>query len=108
MRKRMRARGSDYQTVLCRKVCYLTPEYNELPSRIARIAADLGADFHNRLMELGFDLLLQYHSAVGKNLLDVRTQFPRLRIDDLQFFLDSEGENVIGVARSRRRFLRFR
>ena len=49
-------------------------------------------------MQLRFDLLLQNDFTVGENLLDVRTQFARLGIDDLQFFLDAESENVIVFA----------
>jgi hypothetical protein len=60
-----------------------------LPSRVSGIAANLGADFHSRLVQLGFDLFLQHHFAIGQDLLNVRTQLARLGIDDLQFFLDA-------------------
>src|SRR5205823_7556185 len=58
--------------------------------------ADLGAEFHHRLMHLGLDVLFQNHFAAGKNLLNVRTQLARLRIDDLEFLFDSKSENMIG------------
>ena len=46
-------------------------------------------------MHLRFDVLLQKHFAAGQDLLNVRTQLARFRIDDLKFLLDSESENVI-------------
>src|SRR5262249_194516 len=45
--------------------------------------------------------------TVGENLLDLRPEFARFRIDELQFLLDPESENVIGSPKSRRRFLYF-
>jgi hypothetical protein len=46
-------------------------------------------------MHLRFDALFQLHLAALQNLLDVRPQLPRLRIDDLEFFFDAEGEDVV-------------
>ena len=40
-------------------------------------------------------MLFQRDPAVVENLLDMRAQFARLRIDDLEFLLDAEGENMI-------------
>ena len=37
-----------------------------------------------------------------KDLLDVRTQLARLRIDDLEFLLDAEGEDMLIHAANRR------
>ena len=56
----------------------------------------LGAELDNRLVHLGFDLLIQRHLALAEDLLDMGTQFARLRIDDLKFFLDPESKDVIG------------
>ncbi len=91
--------------MLRRKSCQLSAKCSDLPSRVSGIAANPGADFHNRLVHFRFDLFLQDHFTVGENLLDVRTQFARLGIDELQFFLDPESENVIGTAKALRCFL---
>src|SRR3954469_16905182 len=46
-------------------------------------------------MHLGLDLLFQHDLAAFQDFLDVRAQFPRLRIDDGEFFLDPEREPMI-------------
>ena len=46
-------------------------------------------------MHLRLDVLFQDHLAVGQHLLNVRAQLSRLRIDDLEFLLDAESEDVI-------------
>jgi hypothetical protein len=48
------------------------------------------------LVHLGLDLLIQRHLALAENLLNMGTQFARLRIDDLKLFLDPESKDVIG------------
>ena len=83
-------------------------ERDQVLSRVTGILANVSADFHNRLVQLWFDLLFQNNFAVGENLLDMRTQFARLGIDDLQLFLNTEGENVIGMPRPRRSFFQIR
>ena len=45
-------------------------------------------------MHLGFDLLFQHDFAAFEDLLNVRTELARFRIDDLKFLLDAERENV--------------
>ena len=52
------------------------------------------AELDDRLVHLRFDVLFQSDFAVVENLLNVGTQLARLRIDDLEFLLDPEGENV--------------
>ena len=61
----------------------------------ADVVANLRAKLDDRLMHLRFDALFQKHLAVRQNLLDVRTQLARLRIDDLEFLFDAESEDVI-------------
>src|SRR5215813_3259347 len=107
MRKWMRSGGSDYQPMLRCKFCQLSAKCSDFASRLPGITANRGTDFHNRLVHFRFDLLLQNHFTVGENLLDLRPEFARFRIDELQFFLDPESENVIGSPKSRRRFLYF-
>jgi hypothetical protein len=51
-------------------------------------------------VHLGLDLFLQGHGAFTEDLLDVRTQLARFRIDDLKFLFDPEGESVIGRGHS--------
>ena len=47
-------------------------------------------------MHLRLDVLFQVHFAVGENLFEcAKAQLARLRIDDLEFFFDAEGEDVV-------------
>src|SRR6516162_4236847 len=46
-------------------------------------------------MHLGFDLLLEQDLAALENFLNVRSQLARLRIDNREFLLDSEGVRVV-------------
>jgi len=46
-------------------------------------------------MHLWLDPLFQNDFAASDDFLDVRTQFARLWIDDLKFFFDPQGKNVI-------------
>jgi pyruvate-ferredoxin/flavodoxin oxidoreductase len=56
-------------------------------------------EFTPAMIKAVFDNLAQRspenHFTVGQNLLNVRTQFARLRIDDLEFLLDPESEDVL-------------
>src|SRR5947209_17328724 len=49
-------------------------------------------------MQLGFDLFLQENFSVSEDLLIVTAKGARLRIDDLEFFLDAKSKNVIAFA----------
>src|SRR5580704_9782516 len=46
-------------------------------------------------MHLGFDLLAEAGGGGFHQLADVRTQFTRVGIDDLEFFFDTNSEPVI-------------
>ena len=46
-------------------------------------------------MHLRLDPLFQNDFAAGNDLLNVRAQLPRLRIDDLEFLLDTKRKNVM-------------
>jgi hypothetical protein len=46
-------------------------------------------------MHFWLDARFQIYLTVGKNLLNVRTQLARFRIDDLKFFLDPNSKDVI-------------
>ncbi len=91
----MGARRGDFQPVLRSQFRQLRAKIEDLLPGITSVAANLGVQFHDRLVQLGFGALLQNQFAVGQNLLDVRTQLARFRIDDLEFFFDTESENVI-------------
>ena len=45
-------------------------------------------------MHFGLDLFFQDHFALSEDFLDVGTQFARFGIDDLEFLLDADGEDV--------------
>ena len=51
--------------------------------------------FDDRLVHLRLDLLLELHLAAFQDLLDVRPQLARLRIDDRELFLDAERKDVV-------------
>src|ERR1700722_4083928 len=53
------------------------------------------ADFDDRLVHLGLDLLAQARRSGGNEFAYVRTQFTRGRVNDLKLFLDTYGEPVI-------------
>ena len=58
---------------------------------------NLRAELDDRLVHLRFDVFFQCDFAVVENLLNVGAQLARLGIDDLEFLLDPEGENVFWV-----------
>lgn len=57
------------------------------------VGANFRAELDHRLVQLRFDVLLQYELSIRQNLLDVRTQFASPWIDDLKFFLDTNGKD---------------
>ena len=63
--------------------------------------ANLRAQLDHRLVHLRFDLLLKHDLAALENLLDVRTQFARNRIDNREFLLDPESVGVRFCAHGR-------
>ena len=98
MRERMGPGGGNLQPAMAGHGGKLAPQADDLGPRIVDVAADVGPEFDDRLVHLRLDLLVQCHRAGAENLLNVRTQFARLRIDDLEFLLDPEGEDVISRA----------
>src|SRR4029453_17987337 len=91
----MRAGGRDLQAVLRSQFRQLSAKIDNLLPGITRVAANVGIQFYDRLVQLRFDAFLQDHSAIGKELLDVRTQFACLRIYDLEFLFNAQSENVV-------------
>jgi hypothetical protein len=64
----------------------------DLVAKLGNAAADLGADLDDRLVHLALDVLTECRGARGQELADVRPQFPRVRVDDLELFLHANGE----------------
>src|ERR1700731_3607528 len=59
-------------------------------ARVDNRLADFRPEFDDGLMHLGFDLLLERHLPAFEDLMNVRAQLPRLRIDNGEFLLDAE------------------
>ena len=91
----MRARRRDLQSVARRNHRQIAAKLNDLLSRASYVTTDVGAQLNYRLVHLGLDAFFQKHFTVCQNLLNVRAQLARLRIDDLKFLLDPERKNVI-------------
>src|SRR6266481_3172093 len=91
----MRTRRRNLQPRLIRERRQLAAQLDHmLPSVIDR-GADLGAKFDDRLVHLRFDLLFEDYLASFENLLDVRPQLARFRIDNREFFLDPERVSML-------------
>src|ERR1700730_8604178 len=99
MREWMRARRRDLQAVARRNRRQVAAKLNDLLSRASCVTTDLGAQLNHRLVHLGFDAFFQKYFAVCQNLLNVRAQLTRLRIDDLKLLLDAKSEDVFHLQR---------
>src|SRR6185503_19670680 len=51
-------------------------------------------DSSRRVWQISLDLIAERGAALGQQLRDVRAQFPRVGIDDLEFLLDADRERV--------------
>src|SRR2546430_879119 len=96
----MGAGRSDFKSVARCEFRQLAAKMDHLAPRTASIVTNFRAELHHGLMHLRLDLLFQNYFAVGENLLNVRTQLPRLGINDLEFFLNPESEDVIALVHS--------
>ncbi len=90
--------GSDFQSAPAGHAGELAPQPDDLGAGLGDVAADVGPEFHDRLVHLGLDLFVEYDFSFAEDLLNVGTQFTRFRIDDLELFLDPEGVNVFRCA----------
>src|SRR4030095_1508791 len=57
--------------------------------------ANFGAELDHRLVHLRLDLLFKDNLPILENLLDVRPQLARLRIDNREFLFDTESKRVV-------------
>src|SRR6266478_925473 len=64
-------------------------------TRIDNRLANFCAELNDRLVHLRLDLLFKDNFPVIENLLDVRPELARLRIDNREFLLDSEGKCML-------------
>src|SRR2546423_557367 len=87
----MRARGGDLESVPGHQFEDLPAQSHQLGARLRRRRADLGADLHNRLVQLRL-YLRQQQVIAAQDFRDVRLQLAGLGIDDLILFLDAERE----------------
>ena len=90
----MRAGGGDAQTDALRGVGQVAPVPDDFAGELLDAGADLGADLDDRLVHLALDLIAERGRARREQLGDVRAQLPGGGIDDLEFFLDADGEGV--------------
>jgi hypothetical protein len=65
-----------------------------LDAKLADGFADARAGFDDGLVQFWLDLLGNVRGSLGDELTDVRAQFARRWIDDLEFFFDADGEAV--------------
>ena len=63
-------------------------------STCAHVLADRRADLDDRLVHLALDLVAERRRSRREQLADVRAQLPRGGVDDLELFLDADGEPV--------------
>src|SRR5690348_7016726 len=92
----MRPGRGDAQPVVVREPDDLASQPRDFSSRLGDVAADRRADFDHRVMHLALDLVLEPLLALGEELLDVRLELPRLRVDDLELLFDAECEGWRG------------
>ena len=72
----------------------------KISSRSSATSAQiLRADLDDRLVHLALDLIAERRRARREQLGDVRAQLPGLGIDDLELFLDADGEAVCHLFR---------
>jgi hypothetical protein len=92
--KRMRAGGGDLQPGALGGGDKFTASAMHFDAQIADVIADARTGLDDGLMHLALDLLENVGGSGGDQLHDVRAQFARFRIDDLEFFLYADGEAV--------------
>ena len=95
----MRPGGRDLQPLSFRDCRQLTSQSNHLLASSTRIVANASPELDDRLVQLGLKLLFQNDLAALNDLLDVRTQLARQRIDQLKFLFNTEGKDCSSIRR---------
>src|SRR5271166_5611155 len=90
----MRARRGHLQSAAFRCTHQLTPRSAHVCVQLVHVRADFRPDLDDGLMHLALHLLAQARRGSFHQFADVRTQFARSRIDDLEFFFDTNREPV--------------
>src|SRR4030095_138010 len=88
----MCARGDNLQIPLAYQVRENAAKVCDISAGFFDVFADSGADLDHRLDHLRLDLFAQKHLAVFENFRHMRSQLAGLRIDKLEFFLDTKGK----------------
>src|SRR5580658_5073771 len=90
----MRACGGHLQTTAFGGTHQLTARAAHVRVQLVYVRANFCADFDDGLMHFALDLLAEARRGSFHQLAHVGTQFARRRIDDLEFFFDTNREPV--------------
>ena len=90
----MRPGGRDAEPDAFGALRELAADVGHLVLELRDVGANLGADLDDRLVQFALDLIAQRRRARRQELRDVRPQLPGVRVDDLELFLDADGEGV--------------
>ena len=88
VRKRMRARRSNREAVLCRSFDDEAPQFGQLGAEFRDRRAHLRADLHLTLVQLGLGVS-QHRPVARHQRIETGREITRHRIDDLIFLFDS-------------------
>src|SRR5215471_2973513 len=88
----VRPGGGHAHAGLRREANHLGAHLGDVAPDLGDVAADAGPQLDDRLVHLGLDPLLQDPLSLLQDLLNVGLELAGLRIDDLELFLDPEGE----------------
>ena len=90
----MRAGGGDLQAAAFGGADEFAAGAAHVGVKFGDVVADFRADFDDGLMHLGFDLFAEAGGAGFHQFADVGTEFSRGRVNNLEFFFDTNGEPV--------------
>src|SRR5260370_41196825 len=95
----MRACGRHLKSRAFRGSDELAARAVHFDAQLADVFADARAGLDDGLVQLVLHLLRDVRGSCGDKLADVRTQFARRRVNNLEFFFNADGEAVShGVA----------
>src|ERR1700689_801682 len=90
----MRAGSGHLQTAAFRGAHQFTTRAAHVGFQFVHVRANFGADLDDGLMHLALHLLAETWRGRFHQFADVRTQLTRSRINDLEFFFDTNREPV--------------